>query len=46
MTFQINLYSQILEKAKIPQVRFLDSFGKGLFNSLKREKMRVITSFD
>ena len=30
MTFQINLYSQILEKAKIPQIRFLDSFGKGL----------------
>ena len=29
MTFQIDLYSQILEKAKIPQIRFLDSFEKG-----------------
>ena len=30
ITFQIKLYNQILEIAKIPQIRLLDSFGKGL----------------
>ena len=37
MTFQINLYSQILEKAKIPQFWFLDSFGKGLLISIDND---------